>query len=705
MKYSKFILISILVSSCGGGGGGGGGGTDNTGGGAGGGGGGGGSNPPSFSITIGTNSFTVDEDNQLSGSLEATASTQATLIFKVTSTSSDGALALLSSGEFTYTPAVDFEGQDSFGFEVSAQGDALVETGTANITINPINDAPVIIIQNKDELTEDNLQFEENPSVTINFGDVDNTSDELTFSAKVNNVNVSSTFTSTSDTSGTLNLDLSSFTDAGLYTAELTVSDGELSGSDIYTTWIISNKSIVTIEQDVDPEDGFSGGEKVSKDYYVYYLVGSPSSKGRTKYLFIGDSLDGNSDIGLYRRALIASINKLNDSDAAEFFTDDYFTVVSAEPVNPDGTSPVGVRTGCYDYDESIYCIADMDTAIFDDLLPGNVLVSTLTRVQGRGVNLGNRNIQRVTNTNPELTRHTLMHELGHAHGYMGDEYRTDERDLTDYGGNVNTTTNSNLTTLKWRHQIADTQNVLGRDVQVCYNNANGSIQDRDNQGITVSDCDCLVNEWDTQGNFIRKNPECNGVGLFEGNYYGETDNFRPNFCNVMDSCNSAGYGAVNVEGFAVASIQNQGFYEDSSRGFIRDEETNNITGWNIELDVEYNTSKITLKWFVNGVEDTSKENQTSVQFTRPADNSVQIYTAKAIDLTRTITAPDDVSNNTDFYDGLFQSYFIWCREYSNSECSGGFTYDPNPSTYDQLSYGYMDGPLGPTWAINWGQW
>ena len=119
------------------------------------------------------------------------------------------------------------------------------------------------------------------------------------------------------------------------------------------------------------------------------YLVGNPTSKGRTKYLFIGDSLDGAGDISLYRRALIASINKLNASDASEFFSDDYFTVVSAEPVDPDGTSPVGVRTGCYDFDEDVYCIGEMDTAIFDVLLPDNVLVSTLTRVQGRGVNQG----------------------------------------------------------------------------------------------------------------------------------------------------------------------------------------------------------------------------------------------------------------------------------------------------------------------------
>ena len=36
---------------------------------------------------------------------------------------------------------------------------------------------------------------------------------------------------------------------------------------------------------------------------------------------------------------------------------------------------------------------------------------------------------------------------------------------------------------------------------------------------------------------FIGKNPDCAGVGLFEGNYYGEFDNYRPTFCSIMDSC------------------------------------------------------------------------------------------------------------------------------------------------------------------------
>ncbi len=692
MNYLRSAIALLLIASCGGGGGGG----------------------PSvpFTLNLAPNNISTDEDTIYSGSLAADANEVVTLTYALTTQASNGQVSLSANGgAVTYTPNENFNGTDSFSYSVTAVEKSNVKNSTVTVTVNPVNDAPVVTITSKTNLTENNILFDQNPTFSLTYNDVDNTNDELTFSARVNNTNVPSTFTESNPGIGDIVLDLTSLSSAGLFDAEIIVSDGSLSGSDTYTTWHISNKRVVTISQDDDPEDGFDGGAKTLKDYYVYYLVGDPNSKGRTKYLFIGDSLNGSTDINLYRRALIASVNKLNGSDASEFFSEDYFTVVSAEPVNPDGTSPVGVRTGCYDFDENVYCIGEMDTAIFDVLLPDNVLISTLTRVQGRGVNLGNRNIQRITESDPERTRHTLMHELGHAHGYMGDEYRSDERDLTDYGRNVNTTTQSDVTILKWNHHISDQLNVLGKDIQVCYNYGDGSIADRDNLGITPADCDCNINIWresvDSNGNisysFVRKNEECSGVGLFEGNYYGLYDNYRPTFCSVMDVCTSAGYGPVNIEGFAVGSIQNQGFYNTSSYGFARDQETNEINGWRMELDVEYDTSKITLKWFVNGEEDTSKENQTTVVFDRPVDDRVEIYTAKAVDLTGTIKAEDDVLDNTDFYEGAFQSYFYWCAYDSNNSCS--WAYDPNPSTYSQYNYGYMRGPLGVTWAINWEKW
>ena len=66
----------------------------------------------------------------------------------------------------------------------------------------------------------------------------------------------------------------------------------------------------------------------------------------------------------------------------------------------------------------------------------------------------------------------------------------------------------------------------------------------------------------------------------------------------------------------------------------------------------------------------------------------------------------DDVLDNNDFYKGLFQSYFFWCADYDRNDGScNDWRYDPDPSQYSSFDYGYMDGPLGLTWGINWAKW
>ena len=700
MKNIYLLSILFILASCGGGGG------------------GGGSPSIPFAISIGLNSFTVDEDSSFNGSLDVTANEQSTFTYSIKTSTTNGTLNLNSAGTISYSPRSNFNGTDQFTVSVTSVEKNITKDGTINITINPVNDAPTISFANAISFSKETILFDDNQTFRITVDDIDNELEQLSFVAILGQESLAATFTPDADyatsTRGVLSLDLSGLQTAGLYEAQLRVSDGNDSSSLSFESWFVSNKTTVTIQQDDDPEDGFDGGDKTPKDYLVYYLSGSPSSLARTKYLFIGDSLDGQGDINLYRRALTASVNKLNDSDASAFFNEDFFTIVSAEPINPDGTSPVGVRTDCYDWDETIYCIGDMDTDIFEVLLPDYVLVSTLTKVQGRGVNLGSRNIQRIRDSDPEATSNTLMHELGHAHGYMGDEYRTDDdRDVSAYADdNVNTTTQSDVSLLKWNHHIDDLMNVLGKDIKVCYNTSSGAIYDRDaGEYVDGLDCSCLANEWDSNGNFIRKNPECSKVGLFEGNYYGEFDNYRPTFCSIMDSCNEGGYGKVNVEGFAVGSIQNQGFYDAFYDAGYSNEPNNNDfgfttdgDGWKMTVQADYDTSKITLKWYINGTEQPSLENQRSVTFTRPANNEVQVYTAKAIDLTGTIIATDDVLDNTDFYEGIFQSYFIWCADYDGSNCND-WRYDPDSSQYSQFDYGYMDGPLGFSWGINWAKW
>lgn len=711
MKKLYLLSLIFIISSCGGGGGGGGGETPSP------------VTPPTttpFQLSIGLTSFTVNEDESYSASLAATANEQVTLSYELTSTASNGSLSINSSGNMTYQPNENFFGSDQFQYSVTATEKNVTKTATVNITVSSVNDLPSISFVTPVDYSKETLLYETNLSFQVNVDDIDNQLSELTYEIKLDDEIISGVFSPNTDNpnTGELTFNLTSLRNAGLFTAEIRVSDGEDIDTETFDAWFVANKRVVRIQQDSDPEDGFDGGQKSPRDYSIYYLSGGPNSIGKTKYLFIGDSLNNASEIELYRRALLASVNKLNDSDAADFFNKDYFTIISAEPTTPDGTSPVGIRTGCYDWDDSVYCIDDMDTAILEDLVPDYTLVSVLTRVQGRGVNFGDRNIQRILESDPERTRHTLMHELGHAHGEMGDEYRTDDdRDVSEFADDsVNVTTQSDVTLVKWKHNIEDLTQVLGKDIEVCYNTGDGRIYDRDsNEYVDGANCGCFINEWgspvvdpETGGEtypFIRKNPECSKVGLFEGNYYGDFDNYRPTFCSIMDSCNEGGYGPVNVEGFAIGSIHNQGLYyafnreTDAAKITFNSDDSNYTESITINAgDAQYDTTKITLKWYVDGVEDVTKENQKSVTFNRPSGNGVAIYTLKAIDLTGTIIAPDDVLDNTDFYEGLFQSYFIW-NDGTN------FDYDPSPSNYSNYKYGYMNGPLGFTWGINWSEY
>ena len=711
MRNIKYLSILVFLVSCGGGGG--------------------SSQIPTpdpipFLLTIGLTSFSVNEDSQYSGSLNATANEPVTITYSLISPVSNGTLDLTSTGEITYTPNSNFFGSDQFQYSVTAEEKNITKNATVNITVNSVDDGPEIGFLSDINYSKETLIYDQSLSFKIRATDSDSNANELSFDMILGDTLINGSFTPDTSTEtegdGNLVFDLSSIQNGGLYTAEVRVFDGSNYDSVIFESWFAGNRRTITIQQDVDPEDGFNGGQKISKKYEIYYLSGGPESLGSTKYLFVGDSLNGQADISLYRRALLASVNKLNDSDAANFFNSNYFTILSAEPLDPDGSSPFGIRTGCSDFDETIYCIGEMDTDLFPEFLPGyeyrRHLISTLTRIDGRGVNSGNRNIQKIREEDPERTSTTLMHELGHAHGSMGDEYRNNddrEDDISEWANaSPNTTTQSTISLLKWKHQIEDHLNILGKDLKVCYNWGDGRIQDlRTREYINGNDCACLVNEWkssgtDENGNpvyeFVRKNPDCAKVGLFEGNYYGEYNNYRPTFCSIMDSCSSGGYGPVNVEGFAIGSIHNQGFYDafdDVDFGFTS---SNNI--WDMTVLANYDASKIKLKWYINGVEQPSLENQKSVSFSRPSDNSVQIYTAKAVDLTGTISAPDDVLDNNDFYEGIFQSNFIWCADYDkSSEQCNDFRRNPNISEYSNFDYGYMHGPLGFTWGINWAKW
>ncbi len=88
-------------------------------------------------------SYTMDEDTVLNGTLTASDVDNTVLTFTGSGNTAHGVVVINTNGTFTYTPAADYFGEDSFEFTVS-DGE-LSDTGTITITITdvPDNAAPV----------------------------------------------------------------------------------------------------------------------------------------------------------------------------------------------------------------------------------------------------------------------------------------------------------------------------------------------------------------------------------------------------------------------------------------------------------------------------------------------------------------------------------------------------------------------------------
>jgi VCBS repeat-containing protein len=111
------------------------------------------SNVATVSITVtpvndppvaGDGSLTTAEDTAATGTLSATDIDSPTLTFSVVSGPSHGTLTAFdaSTGAFTYAPAANYNGADSFTFKAN-DGQADSNVATVSITVTPVNDPPV----------------------------------------------------------------------------------------------------------------------------------------------------------------------------------------------------------------------------------------------------------------------------------------------------------------------------------------------------------------------------------------------------------------------------------------------------------------------------------------------------------------------------------------------------------------------------------
>ena len=209
IKYI-FVLYTLLLVSCGGGGGGGGGESNN----------GPGSSP--FSITFGLTSFSVNEDEVYEGSIVASANETVTFSYSITSEPSHGRINVSSGGAFSYRPSADYFGSDQFNYSVTAVEKNVTRTATVNITVNSVNDAPILTITNFQKSNEFVFPDEE-ILIDVDISDVDSDLSSLTFSA---NSLYGDPVVSLNTDKNQISVDPSNIFQGGLVDVNVVLSDG-----------------------------------------------------------------------------------------------------------------------------------------------------------------------------------------------------------------------------------------------------------------------------------------------------------------------------------------------------------------------------------------------------------------------------------------------------------------------------------------------
>jgi hypothetical protein len=645
----------------------------------------------------------VDEDESYSGTLTATKNETTTVTFEITTSPTNGTLSLSSGGGYTYTPASNYNGSDSFKFRAYATSQNKYSAeATATITVNAVDDPPVLTLN--DLPGKNSILFrEDNGLVTFtgSVSDVDNDFADLSFSSTFNGQDAS--VTAENETSLTISIDVSSIIDASRFNIEIKACSGAESSlscdSEAFETYLAS-------------------GYKDDGTYISYNLLGSYEAESlNPRYLdmmVLADSLGtvsgpDSATRSQFRNTLLNSINNLIDGTVSDYF-DGFFNVMVVEPSNPNLTSLVDLTADgeCSDDLEDIYCWDDAKVSqIQESLFPESFMRITaiLSSTDGRGVYQPST----LTFGSPiKASRavNTFIHEFGHAHARLGDEYDSDgenerytEDEINLYSTiDTNVTVNSDPQVVAWKHQISDMNNIPGYD--------------------------------STAGN--------DGVGFFEGNYYQEEGGYRPqgdsimnggSRCEELNLCPNgytvayrdslADYTNVHAESFAISTLHDLtvGIWNDAS---FTTNDDNIRTAISISPDLfegaVIDSSKYEIEWYVDGIKDNSLTGTYLAKFDRPSTDEWKIYSWKLKDKTGLITAPDNVLDHSDSYGDAFGNYRDWNSSDTVMEHFAYIVGDPGDQwillpypdldqDYPNHSYLYTKSTASGTLAINWRQY
>ncbi len=121
----------------------------------------------------GDTAVTTDEDTTYSSTLPVATDVDGdSLIYSLDTTAGNGTVVVNPDGSFSYTPNADFNGSDSFIYQVS-DGNGGTASATVSISVTPGNDAPVVGSVDLGSITEDNSVTITQADLLAGAGDVD----------------------------------------------------------------------------------------------------------------------------------------------------------------------------------------------------------------------------------------------------------------------------------------------------------------------------------------------------------------------------------------------------------------------------------------------------------------------------------------------------------------------------------------------------
>jgi VCBS repeat-containing protein len=198
------------------------------------------------------------EDTQVSGSLISTSSDVDgdTLTFAAITQPAHGSLSLNpATGAYTYTPAANFNGTDSFSYSVT-DADGAVSNAMITFTVAPVYDAPVSIAPITAITANDHSSVSVN--VSGNFSSPDNL--PLTYSATGLPVGLAID-PATGLLSGTLNSSASTLAPSGIYTIVVSANDGQTTLSQTFTLTAVNTLPVASSASVDLNEDSTSTGD------------------------------------------------------------------------------------------------------------------------------------------------------------------------------------------------------------------------------------------------------------------------------------------------------------------------------------------------------------------------------------------------------------------------------------------------------------